>query len=277
MKRLLLALLAICLPLGAQVIAATPSVVQVVNGASITIQNAGDTLIVEYLGQAGSSGAFTSIASSPSLSYTTDVPFFLMHDGTNGVYYPVGVWSATGTAATTYTVTVTATGVTSPRQFLIECSGCGAFDAAQSTSTSYGLSTSAASGSLTPAASNDLLLAETTVIASGITFSGLGSFTSQDVVNSSSPSAISASYVDSATSSISFAATLSASDKWGSYLVAFEAAGSGTCSHPEITQAGAIAIPNGSSGSYRLCNGSFGTPNCTSMSYRQTAGACGVN
>lgn len=40
---------------------------------------------------------------------------------------------------------------------------------------------------------------------------------------------------------------------------------------------GVIGVPNGTSGTYLLCNGSTGTPNCSSVTYYQPSGKCAVN
>jgi hypothetical protein len=61
--------------------------------------------------------------------------------------------------------------------------------------------------------------------------------------------------------------------------MAFAAAsGGGSCTHAGITSSGTIAVPNGSSGSYQLKNGSFGTPDCSTVYYKQPyIGNFGVN
>lgn len=52
----------------------------------------------------------------------------------------------------------------------------------------------------------------------------------------------------------------------------------GSCTHSGITPAGAIAVPNGTSGSYVGKTGSFVTPNCSSTEYWQpTVGNFGAN
>lgn len=55
-------------------------------------------------------------------------------------------------------------------------------------------------------------------------------------------------------------------------------AGGASCTHSGITSAGAIATPNGSSGSYQGKAGGFVTPDCSTINYKQpTVGAFGVN
>lgn len=53
---------------------------------------------------------------------------------------------------------------------------------------------------------------------------------------------------------------------------------SASCTHEGITSAGALAVPNGSSGSYQGSAGAFVTPNCSSIEYKQpTVGNFGEN
>lgn len=74
-----------------------------------------------------------------------------------------------------------------------------------------------------------------------------------------------------------FAGTWSASGVWYLLLAGIYDLPSGTCTHAGITAAGGIAVPNGTSGSYRLANGTFGTPDCASIPYPNTAGGIAVN
>lgn len=84
------------------------------------------------------------------------------------------------------------------------------------------------------------------------------------------------------TSTGSYAATFGVtSGQFDGFLtaaVAFAETSSGSCTHSGITSAGAIATPNGTSGSYVGKTGSFVTPDCASVNYWQPAqGNFGVN
>ena len=71
--------------------------------------------------------------------------------------------------------------------------------------------------------------------------------------------------------------TFGTSTTWYLLLAGVYDPGVAGCTHDGVTSAGAIAIPNGTSGSYRLTSGALGTPNCSTVSYKQTQGAVGVN
>lgn len=60
------------------------------------------------------------------------------------------------------------------------------------------------------------------------------------------------------------------------YVLALAPSGS-SCAHEGYTSGGALAVPNGSTGSYWLANGTLGTPNCSTVEYWQpTLGKFGV-
>lgn len=56
------------------------------------------------------------------------------------------------------------------------------------------------------------------------------------------------------------------------FVMALHQASGGSCTDQGITSAGAIATPNGSSGSYQGKTGSFVTPDCSSVNYKSAAG-----
>lgn len=62
-------------------------------------------------------------------------------------------------------------------------------------------------------------------------------------------------------------------------LITLEGSGGGSsCTHDGITSAGALAIPDGTTGSYWSTTGDFVIPNCSSVNYWQpTVGNSGVN
>jgi len=265
------------LPLSAQ---AAPSIVQAValtsGSGSITITNSGDTLICLLAGNGANSGSLTSIAYDGSTTaFTTDDGFRLVADGADGKDYYTGSWSIASVTSGSHSVALTMVNVTNARVYLIEVSGLGSFDLAATGK--YGNSASPVSNSITPTVSGDLLLAGYVALSGGITYSGLGSFTSQ-ATQTTSPSNMLASYVQPTAGAITSGATMSASTFWMDYLVAYKAAGAGgTCTHAGITSAGAFAVPVAGTTVMRLKNGSFGTVDCSTVSYFQERGVFGVN
>ncbi|HEX5461057.1 MAG TPA: hypothetical protein VFX20_13920 [Steroidobacteraceae bacterium] len=75
-----------------------------------------------------------------------------------------------------------------------------------------------------------------------------------------------------------FTAPTSSTDNFDTYVVVFHEPAGASCTHVGITSAGAIAVPDGSSGSYQGKTGSFVTPDCSTVNYKQpTVGNFGVN
>lgn len=75
-----------------------------------------------------------------------------------------------------------------------------------------------------------------------------------------------------------FSGTISPSQTWHALLAGIYDAAGATCTHPALTQAGAISVPTAGSTVVRLKNGSFGTVDCSTVSYFQpTVGNFGVN
>lgn len=141
-----------------------------------------------------------------------------------------------------------------------------------------GSSTSPLTNSLTPSANDEFLLALVKTIAGGITFSSWTNSFIQDRQIVSGPSLADAYLVQtSGPTSVDAGVTISTSESWVAMLGAYQVFVS-ACTHAGQTSAGAIAVPNGSTGSYWLKNGSFGTPDCATVSYKQpTIGNFGVN
>jgi hypothetical protein len=159
---------------------------------------------------------------------------------------------------------------------MLEVSGIGAFD--KNASEASGTGTAVTSNSLTPSGNDEFLLGSVLTTAGSVTFSAWTNSFTQDKTFTSAPSAADAYLVQtSGPTSVNVGTTLSASETWLTVLAAYSPAGA-TCTHSGITSAGAIAVPNGTSGSYRLKNGNFGTPDCSTVNYVQpTLGNFGVN
>lgn len=103
--------------------------------------------------------------------------------------------------------------------------------------------------------------------------------TTLQVNNSTLPTAMwTGSGTITGTGATTLAGTISVSTKLATAGLMVKATAGSTCTHSGITSGGAIATPNGTTGSYWLSNGTFGTPNCSSTSYwRPTLGSFGVN
>jgi hypothetical protein len=112
-----------------------------------------------------------------------------------------------------------------------------------------------------------------------VTYSSfLNGMTQEDLQNSAAPNAVWADLIQTTAASINGGATSTVASGAGSVIAAFKAAAGSSCTHQGYTSAGALAVPNGSSGSYWLKNGTFGTPDCSSVNYWQpTVGNFAVN
>jgi hypothetical protein len=65
---------------------------------------------------------------------------------------------------------------------------------------------------------------------------------------------------------------------YSAYVISLAASGGSSCAHTGWPSSGAAAaVPNGTSGTYRLTNGTFGTPDCSTVSYIHSDGTIGVN
>lgn len=128
-------------------------------------------------------------------------------------------------------------------------------------------STAVASNPITPLANGELLIFGFTQGGSSLTYGTYNNiFVQQDLENASGPSGAWASEIQATATSISGGATSSTAGTFGAEIASFEAAGS--CTHNGLPKGGgAAAVPNGSSGSYWLKSGNWGTPNCTNTSY----------
>jgi len=188
----------------------------------------------------------------------------------NGEFY---VQSA---SAGTNTFTIVAASATYIRAFAAEYAGSYTYDTAASPNP--GNSASPTTNSVTPGASGELAIALISTSFAGLTFSAwTNSFVQEDTYNTSGTSGVWADLSSAGSGAITASATMSAAKAYVASLALFRASGGSTCTHAGITSAGAIAVPNGTSGSYRLKNGSFGTPDCSTVSYKQTIGNFGVN
>jgi hypothetical protein len=227
---------------------------------------AGDTIVIF---PSGAIASFTSLAD------------------TNGTVSQARLWNGTGTvagglyyvmntASGSHVITLTvATGV-NLEVYAAEVSGLSTsapLDVASAVAN--GSSVSPASASITPAGNNELLVGFVVIAGSSITFSSWGSSLTQVDTQAGGPSGAWASVVQTTGTSGSASATASTSGNWVAVAAFFKAAGA--CTHSGLSTTGTIAVPNGSSGSYRLASGSAAAPNCTSTNYPNSTGGIAVN
>lgn len=218
-KLLALLLLFTCAPVFAGA-GLTQCVIATSAPGSITISTGGDTLLILLTGTGASGATLTGISDSQSQTITNDVPYSQMHDVTNSEYYPIGAWEIASANSGAHTISLTGT-ISTPQFVLCEASGISGLDVAQASTTSYGNSSSALSGSLTPSQTGDLLISWFKVLGA-VTFSSYTNGFTQQASTGSTLAA--ASLIDSGSASISSGVTLSASNKWASYLIAYKAA-----------------------------------------------------
>jgi hypothetical protein len=233
-----------------------------VSSNSITPTTAGDSVIaLAFASGTGSFGTPTNSVSS------------VVVDATTAHFEYIRVQSCLATAQT---FSVPFSGFTEVYVVVQEVTPGVTFD--QNATENSGTSTSPVSNSLTPTANDEFLLAGVKTTAGAITFSSWTNSFTQDRQLVTGPSLADAYFVQTTgPTSINAGVTISSSESWFAELAAYTVA-SASCTHDGYTSGGALAVPNGSSGSYWLKNGTFGTPNCSSTQYWQpTLGNFGVN
>lgn len=277
MKRLLTLLTALfALPAHAAIVLVQQATPATVTGTSATVTltgvTAGDTLL---LWVEGSAAGTLSVTESLSETVNTAVAYA----GQAPTYSSVGLYYVSNTAGGTVSFTANfGAGGTSGFIVLFESEYSGIsttspLDAATAVTTSN--TTSVSSTSITPAGSGELFV-------SGLAFSVNATMT-WNAPYTSLQSNISSAHANLAsalgpTGATAASGTASLAGHWAIAQAAFiPASGGGSCTHDGITSTGAIAIPNGTSGTYRLTSGALGTPDCSTVSYKQTQGAVGVN
>lgn len=244
---------------------------------AFTAQNvvAGDTLVLEVY---TASSAPTSVTESLSETVNNRVAYSATPSTSLAVY---DVMNSAGNAKVSFTVNVaSAQNITA---ILAEYakSQAAVFDKATVVATA--ISASAASTSLTPAQSGELavglLVANFLDTPTPPTWTnGFAQESEKNSDGGNPPSMYLADQIYASTSALAATATLPASNTWSIAEVLYEPSGGSTCTDPGITQAGAIAVPTAASTVVRLKNGSFGTVDCSTVSYKQPLlGNFGVN
>jgi hypothetical protein len=270
MRKLLFALL-LSLPFTAFAanptrVGSTPGANNVSTSRTPSCACATDDYIIVLLG-IGGSPATPTVADTQG-TVTTDFAFNTS----------IGVYHVANAADVSHTISVTwGTAPTHYYLTVVEANGSPVLDASAGTpAINSGSSANPTTGSLT-AASGDMLLAGTTsgiFQSSGYT-AWTNSFTKDSGILGGPTWAV--AYLNGAgAGSINTQTTIATSTAWNALLMAYKSGAA--CTHSGITSAGAIAVPNGTSGSYRLKNGSFGTPDCSTVNYLQpTVGNFGLN
>jgi hypothetical protein len=140
-----------------------------------------------------------------------------------------------------------------------------------------GNSATVASNSITPSVSGDLALFFANTFLASITMSSWANGFTVGATNGSNFTSGWAYQTYASVSPLSGGVSLSTGGAWSGSVILLKVSGS-SCTNSGQTAAGALAIPNGTTGSYLLKNGSIGTPDCSTVSYKQPLlGNFGVN
>lgn len=242
-------------------------------GSSSLTPTAGDDLVAIFdTFTAGISPG--TIVDSQGGTIITDHAFAI--DPTSGV--GMAVYRVHGATAAAHTITVTWSASASANCFmyLVELHSVGSYDSSQTTVNS-GNSTGLVTNALTPSQNGAVLLAVGGTSLSRTLSGWTNGFTSMGS-RTAGPTAAAAYLAQATAASISSGNTLSSSATWAALILSYIPTGASSCTHYGLTSGGSIAVPNGSSGSYRLKNGSFGTPDCATVNYLQpTLGNFGLN
>lgn len=274
-KRLLFTLL---IAAAFQCYAATPTLVQNANGHSATT-----TCTVTLNGVVATHALVLVLATN-----TASVTVNSILDSSGNTVSPavtysqrIGIYYVANASSGTHTITVSFAAGVASELFLAEYSNVATsspLDVGGTVATAT--SSAVTSNAITTTSNGDLVIFGFGASGGGTSLSAYTSSFSQvdSYIVSGGPSSAWASDVQSTAGAISTSATGSQSSTWATALASFKAAAGGSsCTDAGITSAGAFAVPNGSSGSYRLRSGSFGTPDCSTVSYKDSGGAFVVN
>jgi hypothetical protein len=226
------------------------------SGFSIT-PTAGNDLVA-VIETFTASPTFSSVASTVGATVITDVAFPASGTGIEYAAYRVH-----GATAVSQGITVTFTAATECYAWFYNISPA-SFD--QATGVATGTSGSFLTSSLTPAQNGSLLIAVAGLTTSKTLSAWTNSFTAAAQDRTTGPTAYSAYLAQATAASVNAGATVSASATWYGLLLDYVPSAS-VCTHSGITSAGALATPNGTSGSYWLKSGSFGAPDCSTVLY----------
>jgi len=234
---------------------------------SYTITASGDDLIIDVTAVYHTATFSLSSITTSSGSITTDKAFAASLAGS--IYLGTGIYRIHNATAASYTITLSwSVSVNGWAMMLAQGHGIAGLDVAIPTQTG-GSSVSPATGSIT-VSSGDLVVAligdGTGGNGSSLTWTSpfvqfaYGGFTSigMDIFAADDAPAAGA---------ISAAGTFGASATWIAQIAAYSGSATAVCTHAGITSAGGTAVPNGTTGSYWLKSGSFGTPNCSTTFY----------
>lgn len=285
MRRFLIALLAALLPIAANAAPAYVQALTVLNGtipqgASLTPTGAGHvyfTLATDFSGtgktitQTTTGTGALSVVSISGVSGGNDIS-----DGSQ----TSSLWGTLALQNAAQTITVTApSGDNLNYAFGFEFSGVNSvLNASYKVNTSPGTGAGAIVGTAVTVASGDILVAEA--------FDTSNVFGTQPTANLAGSTTIGTYgkaivvYWTGTGASITptFTVAANGTDTYTEIQYVMSASGGSSCTHSGITSAGAIAVPNGTTGSYRGKTGAFVTPDCSTVQYFQpTVGNFGAN
>lgn len=282
MKRLLLIALAIVC---CQAAFAAPALVQKGNAhpgssatcaISLTGVAANDTLI--FYAYMASAASFTSIADSSG--NTVSAAESWVHNPTSPTV-SYGMYYVQAASAGTHTITITFGSAGTVVCFMSEWSGLATTGVLDVAGTINFVATSATvtSNSITPTANGDLIIFAIGQSGASNTYSAWNnSFVQQDSYNASGPGGAWASEVQATAAAINGQVTSSGANNYAAGIAAFKAAGGSGCIRSGLQSIGSLTVPNGTTGLYRMKNGSSVTPDCSTGDYFQpTVGNFGVN
>lgn len=282
MKRLLFAvLLFVTLPAYASITLVQSAHSSANSATTVAVTASGvvatDTLIIEVGGNSGATVP-TSIVDSSGNTVTAAVTY-----ATTGSHSGVGIYFVQNASAGAHTITCTWGAANSGTIFVAEYSGLATssvFDTASAIS--FAANTSIATASITPAGNGELLIFAVAQQGNAVyTYSGYtNGFVQKDALSGTglSPQSEWAQLIQATAASINAGVTSSSTAGSAAAIAAFKPTSGASCTHQGFSSGGALAIPNGSSGSYLFKSGAFGTPDCSTVNYWQTSqGNFGVN
>lgn len=240
----------------------------------------GDMILVAV--RFGTTGATFTVSDSVNAgNYSEDKVQTLATDGDT-----VAIFSKVNTCAGTCNITITASSSasTSIAMAEVEVSGLASSSYLDQTASANASSTSPNSGNAaTTTTANEFVFSALGLDgANSVTITGAGSTTLLDTAtNTSSGNKVYADgyQIVSATGAYAGAYSLTVSEEWAALVATYKGAGGvSSCTHEGYTSGGALAVPNGTSGTYLGKTGGFVTPDCSTVNYWQpTLGNFGVN
>lgn len=283
MSRSALALLSFFL---ASPVFATPAIVQCAGNAAST--GSGTTAAVTVTLTAVASGDAIAVIGAAQDSGSSNISSVAATDNKSDTYPTFPACWAWNTAQTCMsavmlanvttgptTVTVTFTGTASASKN-VQAEVCEVSNMGTSVTADTGATTNYTSSygsglvtdSFTTAVTNEFAIGSLYGAAGSVSYTMSNGWTVGYDGHASSPGQVGVATVLTSAGSNSLQVTPSAATITYAYTAAWEpSGGGGSCTHSGITSAGAIAVPNGTTGSYWGKTGNWVTPDCSTVYY----------